>query len=355
MTVWEGYRHLMALANSLLGVPDLGEPLIHALRNKLALRNRLADASLSHVRATALTRESLETLKQSERRYFVKPVSGIASYGAFPLRPETQWSELEQIVKDAARDTVYASAFGEGLSFLAEDYLPGREFSFEVIVTDGDAHVVAIHEKCELTEVGGTVLENCCTSPPISASPQECADGMRWVRAVLSHLDARWGCFHIEARHHESRWDLIEVNPRVGGSLISHSVKAMTGTHGMLELWLDTLLAYAKDDAAARSELRARLKSISFTDDGSSSVSDATFFRVYFAEQGTIKQIALREQPDKPVVSHILLKAGDTIDSTSREVFLGQLLWKLPLAERAERLPRLLRTSEEAIEIHYDV
>ncbi|WP_394830048.1 ATP-grasp domain-containing protein [Pendulispora rubella] len=355
ITVWEGYRHLMALANSHLGVPDLDESLIHALRNKLALRNRLADASLTSIRATALTRESLETLKQSERRYFIKPVSGIASYGAFSLRPQTQWSELEQIAKHAELDTVYASAFGEGLSFLAEDYLPGREFSFEVIAVDGDAQIVAIHEKCELTEVGGTVLENCCTSPPFTLSERECADGIRWVRDVLLHLDARWGCFHVEARYHESRWDLIEVNPRVGGSLISHSVKAMTGTYGMLDLWLDTLLSHTGDDESARNDFRTRLKAISFTTDGASPVSNATFFRVYFAKQGTIKEIALREQPTTPVVSHILLKAGDTIDSTSREVFLGQLLWKLPLEERAQQLPHLLRTSEEAIEIHYDV
>lgn len=55
LTVWEGYRHLMALANARLGVPDLDEKQIPELRDKLTLRNRLADAGLSRGRASALT------------------------------------------------------------------------------------------------------------------------------------------------------------------------------------------------------------------------------------------------------------------------------------------------------------
>ncbi|WP_280696612.1 ATP-grasp domain-containing protein [Kitasatospora sp. GP82] len=355
ITVWEGYRHLMALANAQLGVPDLDEKQILGLRDKLALRNRLADAGLTRVRATELTAGSLRAHQASTRRYFVKPVSGIASYGAFPLSPDTTWADIEQITTDAQADTVYASAFGDGLSFLIEDYLPGREFSFEVIVVDGEASIVGIHEKCEVTEAEGTVLENCCTSPPWSISREDCAAGIEWVVSLLSHLGLRWGCFHIEARHHQSRWDLIEVNPRVGGSLISHSVKALNGEWDLLDLWLDLLLSGADEETDEAKSFRARLREISFAADGTSPVENATFFRVFFAEKGVIKKVGLNsELPLKPVVSQILLKAGDTVESTSREVFLGQLLWQLRLDERDQQLPELMRTSEDAIEIHYE-
>lgn len=355
LTVWEGYRHLMALANARLGVPDLDEKQIPELRDKLTLRNRLADAGLSRGRAAALTPETLATRRDDVRRgdgrrWFVKPVSGIASFGTFPLTPDTTWADLERITAEAHADPVYASAFASGVEFLVEDYVPGREFSFEVIVVDDTAHVVAVHEKCEVTETAGTVLENACVSPPTSLAPEEIAAGIRWVTSVLDVLGLRWGCFHVEARYAPAGWDLIEVNPRVGGSLISPSVAALTGGPGLLDLWLDSLLT-----AHAPAGFLAKLKELSYDADGTARSAYATFFRVFFADPGTIRAVGPNpELPLRPVLSQILLKPGDVVESSSREVFLGQVLWRMDRADRDTVLPALLPASEHAIEIEYE-
>lgn len=355
ITVWEGYRPLMSFANETLGVSDLGEKQVLALRDKLTLRNRLFDAGLTRVRAAELTPASLAAHQDGEGRYFVKPVSGIASYGAFPLGPGTTWADIERITAESRDDTVYASAFGDdGLTFLVEDYLPGREFSFEVVVVDGTAHVVALHEKCEVTETAGTVLENACTSPPVSVSAGERATGIAWVRRLLTELDLRWGCLHLEARYDASRpegarWDLIEVNPRVGGSLISHSTRELTGGASLLDLWIDALLAEPGDGFAER------LAALSYTADGETPTQNATFFRVFFAEKGRIASVRVSEElPLAPVVTHLLLKAGDTVDATAREVFLGQLLWRYPRDEADRLLPELASASAHAIDIQYE-
>jgi len=358
VTVWEGYRGLMAHANARLGIPDLTPGKIAALRDKLALRNRLADAGLSTVRARILTPELLEQLQQENDRYFIKPVSGIASYGAFPLRADTRWEAIQRIRDEAKDDIVYRSALDDTLTFLVENYVAGREFSFELITAGGDVHVVGIHEKCEVTEAAGTVLEDSCTSPPHSIDRQAIAAGIAWVRALFAHLDLDWGCFHVEARFDGTRWDLIEINPRVGGSLISHSVKALNGEHGVLELWVDLLLAHAPTGDDPQSDVidasyLARLRALSFRDDGMQDTPLATFFRVYFAKPGQIAHVGMRDMERKPVVSHILLKEGDEIAYTAREVFLGQLLWKLDREERDATLPTLIRASDDAIEIKY--
>ncbi|MFG2228231.1 acetyl-CoA carboxylase biotin carboxylase subunit family protein [Streptomyces sp. NPDC048644] len=379
LTVWEGYRHLMALANARLGVPDLEEKQVLELRDKLTLRNRLADAGLSRGRASALTPATLAACRREGKRYFIKPVSGIASFGAFPLTPSTTWADLERIAAEARADTVYASAFtteadpagpdtsadhnadrnadrdadhsaGFGMEFLIEDYVPGQEFSFEVIVVDGTPHVVAIHEKCEVTETAGTVLENACVSPPTSLSQEETAAGLRWVASALQTLGLDWGCFHIEARHAPAGWDLIEVNPRVGGSLISPSVAALTGGTGLLDLWLDSQLTAGRPGA-----FRQRLTDLSFTADGTTPSPNATFFRVFFADPGTIRRVGLNDGlPLKPALSHVLLGPGDVVESSSREVFLGQMLWHMDLAGRETVLAGLLPASEHAIEIEYE-
>uniref|UniRef100_A0AAU2VA94 ATP-grasp domain-containing protein n=1 Tax=Streptomyces sp. NBC_00003 TaxID=2903608 RepID=A0AAU2VA94_9ACTN len=384
LTVWEGYRHLMALANGRLGVPDLDEKQILELRDKLTLRNRLADAGLSRGRASALTPETLAERQREGGRYFVKPVSGIASFGTFPLTPDTTWADLERIAAEARSDTVYASAFttnpgpsdpvapaphadkpanngaipdvsaghggGFGVEFLVEDYVPGQEFSFEVIVVDDEPHVVAVHEKCEVTEAAGTVLENACVSPPMSLAQEEIAAGIGWVASVLDTLGLDWGCFHVEARHTPSGWDLIEVNPRVGGSLISPSVAALTGGADLLDLWLDSLLT-----ARRPAGFLEVLKGLSFAVDGTTRSENATFFRVFFAEPGTIREVGLNDDlPLRPVVSHVFLHPGDVVESSSREVFLGQLLWRMGRAEQNAILPELVSASERAIEIVYE-
>ncbi|MEU9705475.1 ATP-grasp domain-containing protein [Streptomyces sp. NPDC047981] len=356
LTVWEGYRHLMALANARLGVPDLDEKQIPELRDKLTLRNRLADAGLSRGRASALTPETLAARQRDGGRHFVKPVSGLASFGTFPLTPDTTWADLERIAAEARADTVYASAFGadpggRGMEFLVEDYVPGREFSFEVIVVDGAPHVVAVHEKCEVTEGPGTVLENACVSPPTSLSEEETAAGLRWVARVLDTLGLDQGCFHVEARYDApAGWDLIEVNPRVGGSLISPSVAALTGGPGLLDLWLDALLAGDRTDAYVKT-----LKGLSYGTDGTTPSPYATFFRVFFAEPGTLRAVGPGDGlPLRPVLSQILLEAGDVVESSSREVFLGQVLWSMDRADRDAILPGLLPASERAIEIVYE-
>ncbi|GGY89351.1 ATP-grasp domain-containing protein [Streptomyces nitrosporeus] len=373
VTVWEGYRHLMALANARLGVPDLDEKQVLELRDKVTLRNRLADAGLSRGRASVLTAGTLAERQREGGRYFVKPVRGIASFGTFPLTAGTTWADLERIAAEARSDTVYASVFAHrpdpgdpadphstapgtaavqetpGMEFLVEDYVPGREFSFEVVVVDGEPHVVAVHEKCEMTETAGAVLEDACVSPPTSLSREELVAGLRWVSSVLDTLGLGWGCFHVEARHAPSGWDLIEVNPRVGGSLISPSVGALTGGPGLLDLWLDSLLT-----AHRPAGFLEELKSLSYTADGTPQGGNATFFRVFFADPGTIRGIRLNDGPLRPVLTQVLLKPGDVVEPASREVFLGQVLWSMGHAGRDAILPGLVTASRSAIEVTYE-
>lgn len=351
ISVWEGYRAWMAHANKRLGVGDLPSQRIDFLRDKFAVRGELYRTGLSRIAARLLTPDVLDALKREGGRYFVKPARGIASYGAFRLTPDTSWDRLEAIVRQAQEDTVYGSALGEDVTFVAEDYLDGTEFSFEVLVSKGDLHVVGLHEKCELTEANGTVLEDSCTSPPASLAEREIAAGLEWLRAVFGQLQLDWGCFHVEARFDGARWDLIEINPRVGGSLISHSVKALNGEASLLELWLALLLEQA--DGAQYAGLSDTLKRLAYKGDGTAPTRVATFFRVYFATPGQIESIEVRAGSRRPLVEQILLKSGDVVEDTPRESFLGQLLWRMTREERDASLNDLLVESASAIDVRY--
>lgn len=346
ISVWEGYRKLMAHANEQLAVRDMAPDLVPLLRNKLYVRNELHAVGLSRIKAQALTPDVLATLHKAGEPYFVKPTAGIASYGTFKLSPDTTWATLERIAEQIRQDTVYAKVISNGVDFLAENYLEGIEFSFEVLASDGEAFVLAIHEKCGLTEDQVTVLEDSCTSPPISIGQEAVAEGIRWVKSVLHHLEVSNGCFHIEARFDGCHWDLIEINPRIGGSLISHSVKALNGESSMLELWLDLLLS--------GTEFHSTLGRLSYSADGAAPGENATFFRVYFASPGRISRIIEGPLLRVPSIRQVLLKEGDAIAESSREVFLGQFLWQLTRQERDAVFPLLLAESDDALQVLYE-
>ncbi|WP_321817041.1 MULTISPECIES: ATP-grasp domain-containing protein [unclassified Paraburkholderia] len=351
ISVWEGYRALMAYANALQGISDLPWERLYQLRNKLVVRRKLRQAGLSNVDALALTASVLDDVKRDGKSYFVKPIHGIASYGAFRLTTETDWSTLEAIVKQARHDTVYTAVLGGQPEFLAESFVDGTEYSFEVLAVNGKRFVAGIHEKCQLTEDGGTVLENSCTSPPTLLTSDEIAAGIAWIDAISACLKLDWGCFHIEARFNGRRWELIEINPRVGGSLISQSVKALNQTASVLELWLDQLVS--QSGGMPSTDYLRLISELSYSHDGVPPTDLSTFFRVYFASPGRIESIQVESTDPAPTITHVLLKAGDVIETSAREVFLGQILWNLPREQRDRELPHLIESSVSTICVQY--
>jgi biotin carboxylase len=346
ISVWEGYRALMAYGNKMLGVRDLAPSKIIALRNKLHVRNALHEAGLSQVKARALTPATLEELRGSDCSCFVKPIQGVASYGAFRLTADTTWNDIERIAAQIRQDTLYSQVVSSEPTFLVEDYVPGTECSFEVLANAGRTFIVGIHEKCEVTESGRTVLEDSCTSPPISVDANAIAQGINWVRKLLQQLSLDDGCFHVEARFDRKQWELIEINLRLGGSLISQSVKTLNEEAGLLELWLDLLLTGC--------ELEDKLRRLSYPDSGVAPGENATFFRIYFAESGRIVRTEIVPTKRSPAVTQILLKDGDDVSDVSREVFLGQMLWKLARSEQSTEVPILLQESRTSVRVHYE-
>ena len=98
------------------------------------MRKKLKEYGLSNTETTLLNKENFESFKHSKKKIFVKPRSGLASYGAFLLKQEDRWSKILKIQKHIRADKEYQSAFHDMTDFIAEDYINGIEYSFEIIV-----------------------------------------------------------------------------------------------------------------------------------------------------------------------------------------------------------------------------
>ncbi|MDX1902049.1 MAG: ATP-grasp domain-containing protein, partial [Gammaproteobacteria bacterium] len=170
LSVWEGYRDLMSLANELLGREDISIDNVRLLRDKYLLRKQLIQNGLSNVFADILDHTNFENYKNSHKKYFVKPRVGIASYGAFSLGENDTWEKIESIKNEILADKEYRSIFTSELDFILEEYIEGKEYSFEIIALEGIPYIIGIHEKIDLQESHSTVLEAACVSTPISLS-----------------------------------------------------------------------------------------------------------------------------------------------------------------------------------------
>lgn len=352
LTVWEGYRQYMAEANALLGAPDESQATLSRLLDKHVLRSILREHQLSRVESEVVTPEVLERLSREGAKKFIKPRRGLASFGAFTYRPDLTWDTLLKLRQEMATDLDFRDTFDEAKDFVAEDYIEGTEHSFEVIVCGGEPHVIGIHEKVALNEQHGATLEVACVSPSVSISEEAIQQGEAFIRRCLRVLGVTTGCYHIEARFDGERWEIIEINPRIGGSFINQSVRVTTDGECLLDLWLRTLLAR---DAEARESLQAQLATKSLLSVRGRERVHGSFFRVYFGEPG--RRIAeVTSQPMEPAAElmRVLVPVGTLLPTSSRELFVAQMMWRMKRSSMETELATLQKLSAHALEIRYE-
>ncbi|HEY9602897.1 MAG TPA: ATP-grasp domain-containing protein [Allocoleopsis sp.] len=351
LSVWEGYRAFMAKANQMLGVADMEPAQVELLLNKYELRQQLRQAGLSQVNCVLLDEHIWTRLQADGKAAFVKPVTGIASYGTFPLSADKSWQDIEKIQSEIAGDVTFRSIFSANRGFMAEDYIAGQEYSFEIIAIDGYPFVVAIHEKVEMDESGTAVLENACVAPPIHLDGVQIREARAWIAQIFQHLQLQWGCYHLEARCHNDHWEVIEINPRVGGALISPSVSILTQGVSMTQLWLDNLLYQELEEQLQQ---KAQLSIFDPETETYQPTPIGSYFRVYFAQPGRIQAIKQGNCCLEPDLVQVSLKTGTQVEETAREVFLGQVLWAIPEDKKNELLPKLITESRHVIEVEYE-
>lgn len=353
IATFEGYRLWMATLNRALGAPDSSVRALKLCLNKYDLRQFLFQRKLSDVRSHPLTSPTLPRLDPSAR-WFVKPVRGASSFAAFILEDLHDLDDLPRIQEQMRNDHRMNAIFMNQYGFLVEEYVEGPELSFETIVLDDVWHM-CIQEKARVERLERTTLEAMSISPPNSVSREVLLRGADFVSrcfAELTELGLTAGAFHVEAKYwiDRDRWEIIEINPRMGGSLINASVKALTG-ESILELWMESLLlADSRRDAfRARLERASQLGSLR---DGTA--AKATVFLSKYGKKGkTIDSIHFDPQTRKPQILKLHVEAGTKLDDSDRAICLMDALWEVDTENLAAEVEFLDRQATEHFHVHY--
>ena len=353
IATFEGYRLWMAALNRTLGAPDSS---VHALQlclNKYDLRQFLLTRGLSEVRSHRLTARALPRLDLS-RKWFVKPVRGASSFAAFILEDLRDLEDLPRIQQQMRADHRMHAIFMNQYDFLVEEYVEGPEFSFETIVLD-DAWHMCVQEKARVERLERTTLEAMSVSPPHSVGREVLLRGAEFVSrcfAGLKELGLTAGAFHVEAKYwvDRDRWEIIEINPRMGGSLIDASVQALTG-ESILGLWMESLLLADSERDAFRARLDRTSQLASLR---AGTASKATVFLSRYGKKGrTIDSIDFEPETRRPQILKLHAEAGTTLDDSDRAICLMDALWEVDTENLAAEIEFLDRQATEHFHVQY--
>lgn len=343
-STYEGYRVLMAQGNEYLNIKDSEPQAIKTALDKLNLRAHLNHAGLSDVKSSLLTQSTLGNFEFLPKQ-FIKPRYGINSFGCVSSDKSVTWEAILELQEKIKRDQFLNAAFFENVDFISEDYIGGLEFSFEVLAVNGDYHFLGVHEKVGILEEHCTVLETLDVSPPISIDIEVLNSGQEFIVLVLKSLTLDEGIFHIEAKWEQTqnKWEIIEVNPRMGGGLIDASVLALTNNANLIELWLMSLLRHHDQINHALNEI---LRDLPATTHGKYTVS-----AYCFGEPGMLINAMIENKPNiSPVKSSEILTIGDYIPDLNREVPVKEAMW---LVEKSEVVSLLDSLKTGWIDVKY--
>lgn len=353
IATFEGYRLWMAALNHTLGAPDSSVRALRLCLNKYDLRQFLCQRGLSDVRSHRLTSGTLPRLDPSAK-WFVKPVRGAASFAAFILEDLQDLEDLPLIQEQMRKDHRMNAIFMNQYDFLVEEYVEGPEFSFETIVLDDVWHM-CIQEKARVERLDRTTLEAMSVSPPNSVSAEALMRGAAFVSRCfveLKELGLTAGAFHVEAKYWvaRDRWEIIEINPRMGGSLIDASVRALTG-ESILGLWMESLLLAdsERDDFRARLTQASQLESLR-----NGTAAKATVFLSKYGEKGrTVDSIHFDPEARKPQIVNLHVTAGTRLDDSDRAICLMDALWEVATENLAAEIEFLDRQAAKDFHVQY--
>lgn len=354
VATYEGYRLLMADLNERLGARDSSVDSLRLCLNKYALRQFLLRQELSDVACHLLDGTNVPDLDPS-RRWFVKPVRGASSFAAFLLEDHNALAALPTLQEQMRGDRRMSAIFMGEYDFVAEEYVEGPEFSFETVLVDG-VHHLCVHEKARVDRLERTTLEAMSVSPPISVSGEVLARGADHVSRCLEALGHRGltaGALHVEAKYWTSRdrWEIIEVNPRMGGSMINESVDRITG-ESVLDIWMETLITADTELGQLTSRL-AESSQLATLANGA--VPRATVFLSKYGEKGrTIKSILFDPADRAPALLKMHAAPGTSLEDSDRAICLMDALWDVDPLDVAGEAADLDHLATRSFHVEYE-
>lgn len=198
-----------------MGLFSLSTDALFLLEDKIRFREALCELPSSPFFSIY---DGSTTLNPIDGPVIIKPPASNGSKDVILVRTN---EELQQTLKTAK------------LPVLIEEFLEGPQFLIEVVVHDGNIHIVAIIEQ-EITN-GERFIVTGYQYPALLELEQE--EALRQeVASIIRTVALRNGSCHLEMRFVNGKWRLIEINPRMSGGAMNRIILAGTGINLVQEI-----------------------------------------------------------------------------------------------------------------------
>ena len=350
LATFEGYRLLMADVNAELGARDSDTAALRRCLDKFQMRSTLQEAGLSEVSAYQLGAGQIP-LCDPAKKWFIKPVRGASSFACFIMEDVKDLEDLPSLRDQMQSDEKMAAIFMGNFDFLVEEYVEGPEFSFETIAVQGVYHV-CVHEKVQMERQSRTTLEVMSVSPPLSIDQEAISEGAAFVTKCFEVVGLTAGAFHVEAKYweHRQRWEIIEINPRMGGSLINASVATITGA-SILDLWIRSLILKDEELPALLETLERCSQVIAPDKNGK---RPASLFISKYGEKGRIiDSIEFSPVARPPATYKLHEKPGCTLANSDRALCLLDALWEVDRSRLNDEVNAITELVDQQFKVIY--
>ncbi|SFE30502.1 ATP-grasp domain-containing protein [Alteribacillus iranensis] len=214
------------------GISAFSTKAIEEMEDKIQTKERLKYSSIISPYDVISGNTKVSSLVDKINQSFpviVKPSRSTGSKGVFRVDNKT----------DLKKKITYLQKKEPRLPVIVEPYLEGVQYVVEVIVKKKQPYILAVIHQ-EIRDNDPFIVTGYTTLPERHKDPAI----KEVVWSVVNMFQMENGTFHIEMRHVNNEWKLIEVNPRISGGAMNRIIYHYSGVNPALE----TLKLYLGQD-----------------------------------------------------------------------------------------------------------
>lgn len=121
---------------------------------------------------------------------------------------------------------------------IAEEYIVGPQYLVEVIVTNGQPHLVAVMKQ-DISKGKRFIITGYRVLAIVPEKMKKSLEAL--CQSIVSAFELETAAFHLELRLTTKGWKLIEINPRISGGAMNKMLEAAFGIN-LVEQTLKLLL-----------------------------------------------------------------------------------------------------------------
>lgn len=216
------YVYTAAVLGTDLELPAQTPSSIYQMLDKIRMRNLLKDTPYSpfFIQWDDATSAELEF-----SNHLPLVVKSPRSNGSKDVQLVTDHTQLEWYIAHLKSKYPDQSA-------LLEEYIPGPQYLVEVLVHQGNPHIVAVVRQC-VTQSNRFIVTGYSVLPLVPQTLWEPINDM--VHIIIKRLQMQTGACHIEFKITGGHCKVIEVNPRISGGAMNRMIETAFGINLVLE------------------------------------------------------------------------------------------------------------------------